>query len=207
MSMEEDKPSGTSLEKDRYYFDQSDLDRVQRRLKQRHVQMFVPLVCLCVQNITLIPCDRFHRIAVSVSCLLLSVPISLSRCADCRHYRNGIIPWVRICVARCGTSGRTVGICLGWHGGVFVRTFPIIGHVRSKASSKVAVFHWRNDVLSAYLWHFSTLRFVPIDSYTSRVSHVSRPYAAARWVQPSFGAAVSGLALNRYVSRLIFRVV
>lgn len=26
----------------RYYFDQSDLDRVQRRLKQRHVQMFVP---------------------------------------------------------------------------------------------------------------------------------------------------------------------
>ena len=26
---------------DRYHFDQSDLDRVQRRLKQRHVQMFV----------------------------------------------------------------------------------------------------------------------------------------------------------------------
>jgi hypothetical protein len=25
----------------RYHFDQSDLDRVQRRLKQRHVQMFV----------------------------------------------------------------------------------------------------------------------------------------------------------------------
>jgi hypothetical protein len=29
---------------DRYHFDQSDLDRVQRRLKQRHVQMFVPSV-------------------------------------------------------------------------------------------------------------------------------------------------------------------
>ena len=28
--------------KARYHFDQSDLDRVQRRLKQRHVQMFVP---------------------------------------------------------------------------------------------------------------------------------------------------------------------
>ena len=27
---------------DRYHFNQSDLDRVQRRLKQRHVQMFVP---------------------------------------------------------------------------------------------------------------------------------------------------------------------
>jgi hypothetical protein len=27
---------------DRYHFDQSDLDRVQRRLKQRHVQMSVP---------------------------------------------------------------------------------------------------------------------------------------------------------------------
>ena len=26
---------------DRYHFDHSDLDRVQRRLKQRHVQMFV----------------------------------------------------------------------------------------------------------------------------------------------------------------------
>ncbi len=26
---------------ERYRFDQSDLDRVQRRLKQRHVQMFV----------------------------------------------------------------------------------------------------------------------------------------------------------------------
>jgi yeast amino acid transporter len=26
---------------DRYHFEQSDLDRVQRRLKQRHVQMFV----------------------------------------------------------------------------------------------------------------------------------------------------------------------
>ncbi|KAF8498527.1 general amino acid permease 1 [Russula emetica] len=51
MSVENDKTSGTSLEKgiapavhvargnDRYHFDQSDLDRVQRRLKQRHVQM------------------------------------------------------------------------------------------------------------------------------------------------------------------------
>jgi len=28
---------------DRYHFGQSDLDRVQRRLKQRHVQMCVPL--------------------------------------------------------------------------------------------------------------------------------------------------------------------
>jgi amino acid permease len=28
---------------DRYHFDQSELDRVQRRLKQRHVQMCVPL--------------------------------------------------------------------------------------------------------------------------------------------------------------------
>jgi hypothetical protein len=28
--------------KARYHFDQSDLDRVQRRLKQRHVQMSVP---------------------------------------------------------------------------------------------------------------------------------------------------------------------
>ncbi len=143
--------------------------------------------------ITLIP-DRFHRIAVSVSCLLLSVPISLSRCTDCGDYRNRIIPWVRICVTRCGTSGRTVGICLGWHCGVFVRTFLIIvGHVHSKASPKVAVFHRRNDSLSAHLRHFSTLRLVPIDSYTCRVSHLSCPYAAARWVQPSFGAAVSGL--------------
>jgi yeast amino acid transporter len=62
MSVENDKTSGTSLEKgiaptvhvargnDRYHFDQSDLDRVQRRLKQRHVQMFVPLACLCVQS-------------------------------------------------------------------------------------------------------------------------------------------------------------
>ena len=59
MSMENDEPKGASLEKgitptayvapgnDRYHFDQSDLDRVQRRLKQRHVQMFVPLACLC----------------------------------------------------------------------------------------------------------------------------------------------------------------
>ncbi len=56
MSVEKDESSGASLEKgitstvpvargnDRYRFDQSDLDRVQRRLKQRHVQMFVPLL-------------------------------------------------------------------------------------------------------------------------------------------------------------------
>jgi hypothetical protein len=157
--------------------------------------------------ITLIP-DRFHRIAVRASCLLLSVPISLSRCTDCGDYRNRIIPWVRVCVTRCGTSGRAVGIRLGWHGGVFVRTFLIIvGHVHSKASPKVTVFHWGNDSLGAHLWHFPTLRLVPIDSYTCRVSHVSYPYAAARWVQPSFGAAVSGLPLNRHVSQLIFRVV
>jgi hypothetical protein len=145
--------------------------------------------------------ERFHRIAVSVSHLLLSVPMSLSRCTDCGDYRNRIIPWVRVCVTRCWTSGRTVGICLGRHGGIFVRTFLIfVGHVHSKASSKVAVFPRRNDIISAHLWHFSTLRLVPIDSYTCRVSHVSCPYAAARWVQPSFGAAVSGLQvhLNRH---------
>jgi hypothetical protein len=32
-------------------------------------------------------------------------------------------------------------------------------------------------------------------------------HAAARWVQPSFGAAVSGLLLYPHVSGLIFRVV
>jgi hypothetical protein len=118
------------------------------------------------EPITLIP-DRFHRIAVSVSSLLLSVPISLSRCTDCRNYRNRIVPWVRLCVTRCRTSGRTVGIRLGWHGGVFVRTFLIVvGHVHSEASSKVAVFHWRNDILSAHLWHFPTLRLVPINLFT-----------------------------------------
>ena len=118
--------------------------------------------------ITLIP-DRFHRIAVSVSYLLLSVPICLSCCTDCGDYRNRIVPWVRICVARCGTSGRTVSIWLGWHGGVFVRTsLVILRYVHSKASSKVAVFHWRNDILSAHLWHFSALRLVPVDSYTCR---------------------------------------
>ena len=31
---------------DRYHFNKSDLDRVQRRLKQRHVQMFVLFFCL-----------------------------------------------------------------------------------------------------------------------------------------------------------------
>lgn len=64
MSVEKDKPSEASLENginstvhiargnDRYYFEQSDLDRVQRRLKQRHVQMFVPLPCLCAQRLS-----------------------------------------------------------------------------------------------------------------------------------------------------------
>jgi amino acid transporter len=62
MFVENDEPSGASLEKgitstvhlargnDRYHFDQSDLDRVQRRLKQRHVQMYVPLAGLCLQS-------------------------------------------------------------------------------------------------------------------------------------------------------------
>lgn len=65
MSVEKDEPSGASLEKgntstesgdDRYHFDQSELDRVQRRLKQRHVQMFVRL-CLLMRPkpIALIP--------------------------------------------------------------------------------------------------------------------------------------------------------
>ena len=52
--------------KNRYHFDQSDLDRVQRRLKQRHVQMFVLFFLLRSWSITLIPV-RFHRIAVSAS--------------------------------------------------------------------------------------------------------------------------------------------
>jgi amino acid transporter len=38
--------------KNRYHFDQSDLDRVQRRLKQRHVQMFV-LFFLCIHLLRL----------------------------------------------------------------------------------------------------------------------------------------------------------
>ena len=56
MSVEKDKSSGANHDNemgiasvahiiprdDRYHFDLSDLDRVQRRLKQRHVQMFVP---------------------------------------------------------------------------------------------------------------------------------------------------------------------
>lgn len=62
MSAEKVKTSGASSEEgitpiaheargnDRYHFDQSDLDRVQRRLKQRHVQMFVPFACLCAQR-------------------------------------------------------------------------------------------------------------------------------------------------------------
>lgn len=39
------------------------------------------------------------------------------------------------------------------------------------------------------------------------MSGFSCEYAAARWVQPAFGAAVSGLPLSRHVTRLIFRVV
>ena len=69
MSVEKDESSGPSLEKgittpgdDRYHFDQSDLDRVQRRLKQRHLQMHVPLVCLCVQGwLTLTDIGRYFN--------------------------------------------------------------------------------------------------------------------------------------------------
>jgi hypothetical protein len=109
---------------------------------------------------------------VSPTCYYPYPCMSLLRCTDCGDHRNRIIPWVRVCVARCWTSGRIVGIRLGWHGGVFVRTFLIVvGQVHSKASSKVAVFPRRNDIISAHLWHFSTLRLVPINSYTCVECH------------------------------------
>ena len=106
--------------KNRYHFDQSDLDRVQRRLKQRHVQMFV---CLSYAFMVLYayPCLISQDCR---ECLLPAtasfVPMILSR-TDRGDYWNRFIPWVRICTTRCGTSGRIVGIRLGWHGGLFVR--------------------------------------------------------------------------------------
>jgi hypothetical protein len=47
---------------DRYHFDAADLDRVQRRLKQRHVQMYVPLIYITVLKALTHPS---FRIAVS----------------------------------------------------------------------------------------------------------------------------------------------
>ena len=54
---------------------------------------------------------------------------------------------------------------------------------------QLTVFHWGNDGLGAHLWHFPPLRLVPNYSWIKR--HVRKLYAAARWVQPAFGAAVS----------------
>jgi hypothetical protein len=56
--------------KHRFHFEQSDLDCVQRRLKQRHVQMFVLFTYAFkvhyAYHLSLIP-DLFLRIAVSAS--------------------------------------------------------------------------------------------------------------------------------------------
>jgi len=43
----------------RHHFDQSDLDRVQRRLKQRHVQMFVSLLFVFTRRSFALIADLF----------------------------------------------------------------------------------------------------------------------------------------------------
>lgn len=55
----------TVVEDERYHFDAADLDRVQRRLKQRHVQMYVsqfslpstrtPVHCCLFNLLTAVP--------------------------------------------------------------------------------------------------------------------------------------------------------
>jgi hypothetical protein len=82
MSEEKSEPGGpgfddTHLEgaapkaaDDRFHFESSDLDRVQRRLKQRHVQMYVPLAYYAF----IIP--RIYRSCVTQDrreCLLLAI--------------------------------------------------------------------------------------------------------------------------------------
>jgi len=76
---------------DRYHFDAADLDRVQRRLKQRHVQMYVPP-------------HLYHRIyckALTLRLGSLLVHLLLSRlcpsnsCPDCWYNRNWSLPRFR----------------------------------------------------------------------------------------------------------------
>jgi hypothetical protein len=52
----------TAVANDRYHFDASDLDRVQRRLKQRHVQMYVQqtLLYLSLTSLLAQDCGKFH---------------------------------------------------------------------------------------------------------------------------------------------------
>ena len=111
--------------KNRYHFDQSDLDCVQRRLKQRHVQMFVLFSYAFMVHYAYpgsIPQDRRECLLPTTGSFM---PMILSR-TDRGDYWNRFIPWVRIRTTGRGTSRRIVGIRLGWHGGLFVGAFIII---------------------------------------------------------------------------------
>ena len=150
--------------------------------------------------------DRLHRIAVRSHCLLLFVPMILSP-ADRGDHWHRFIPWVRVRATWRGTSGRIVGIRLGWHRGVFVRIFL-------SSSSDISTKQFQSSLcsigemtalapISGTFPHFGQF----LSARTKVEFHILGLYVAARWVQPSFGAAVSGLLLNCHVSGLIFPVV
>jgi hypothetical protein len=128
----------------RYHFDQSDLDRVQRRLKQRHVQMHVFLCIpswLTVFNHLLILQDRCECLLRSVACSF-GLIVSVYPRADCRDDWNRFIPWVRICTRRCWSSWRSARVLVGWHGGIFVRPSLNMPWGQRTSTEQIAMLHW-----------------------------------------------------------------
>jgi hypothetical protein len=110
---------------DRYHFSQSDLDRVQRRLKQRHVQMFVylPPYSYTIAFIYHSFVDYAGSLCVTVAFYIVYQRMSEpSSHVDCGDDRDRFVPWLRISATRCRSSWRVARVCLGRNGGIFVRT-------------------------------------------------------------------------------------
>lgn len=82
---------------DRYHFDQSDLDRVQRRLKQRHVQMFV--LCFFLAHMSIA-----HRVDT------LSI---VQDCCSCPPLVVGYSQSLTISLRSRGPLGRVCSLGLG----------------------------------------------------------------------------------------------
>ena len=103
------------------HFDAHDLDQVQRRLNQRHIQMYVSYVLhLNVQAIS----PSFLPLGSPYVQQTIHFEFSLrltSPLIDCRDHWNWLVPRIGSCFGHSWTSRCTNGICSCRDGSILVR--------------------------------------------------------------------------------------
>jgi hypothetical protein len=124
-----------TIDDPRYHFDVHDLDRVQRRLKQRHVQMYVVHILFFIPAFI----NDSHTIGLQY---VLHSRMNLRRYhphlhfTDRRHNRNRSLPRFRRCSRRSWPSWRADWICSRRNCGIFVRLLsPMSSHPSFPLSS------------------------------------------------------------------------